>query len=63
MEAASAKAMAETCEIIHICLPNSPGIEAIMRAPDGILGGARPGLIVIDTSSADPTSALLRKST
>ena len=55
-EAASAKAMAETCDIIHICLSNSPQIEAIMRGPDGILAGARPGLIVIDTSTADPAS-------
>lgn len=55
-EAVSAKAMAETCDIIHICLSNSPQIEAIFRDADGILAGARPGLIVIDTSTADPAS-------
>jgi 3-hydroxyisobutyrate dehydrogenase-like beta-hydroxyacid dehydrogenase len=55
-EAASAKSMAETCDILHICLSNSPQIEALMRGPDGILAGARAGLIVIDTSTADPTS-------
>lgn len=55
-EAASAKAMAETCDIIHICLSNSPQIEAIFHDADGILAGARPGLIVIDTSTADPAS-------
>ncbi|MHA6262569.1 NAD(P)-dependent oxidoreductase [Arenibacterium sp. CAU 1754] len=57
-EAPTAKAMAETCDIIHICLSNSPQVEAIFRAPDGILAGARDGLIVIDTTTADPTSTL-----
>ncbi len=56
LEAASPKDMAERCDIIHICLSNSPQIEAIMRGPDGILAGARAGLIVIDTSTANPAS-------
>ena len=55
-EAASPKDMAEKCDIIHICLSNSPQIEAAFRAPDGILAGARSGLIVIETSTADPAS-------
>ena len=55
-EAASPKEMAEKCDIIHICLSNSPQIEAAMRSSDGILAGARPGLIVIDTSTANPAS-------
>lgn len=48
-EAASPKDMATRCDIIHICLSNSPQIEAMMRGPDGILAGARPGLVVIET--------------
>ena len=55
-EATSPKQMAEVCDIIHICLSNSPQIEAAMRGPDGILAGARPGLIVIETSTANPAS-------
>lgn len=55
-EAASPKAMAETCDIIHLCLSNSPQVEAVMRGEDGILAGARPGLIVVDCSTADPAS-------
>ncbi|QLH13028.1 NAD(P)-dependent oxidoreductase [Paracoccus pantotrophus] len=55
-EAESPKQMAETCDIIHLCLSNSPQIEAIMRDADGILAGARPGLVVIDASTADPAS-------
>lgn len=55
-EAANPKAMAENCDIIHICLSTSEQIEATFRGPDGILAGARAGLIVIDTSTANPAS-------
>ncbi|XDA97264.1 NAD(P)-dependent oxidoreductase [Sulfitobacter sp. LCG007] len=57
-EAGSPREMAENCDIIHICLSNSPQVEAIVRGPDGILAGAREGLIVIDATTADPTSTL-----
>jgi hypothetical protein len=57
-EAASPKEMAQRCDIIHICLSNSPQVEAVILGEDGILEGARPGLIVIDTTTADPGSTL-----
>lgn len=55
-EAATPRAMAQHCDIIHLCLSNSPQVEAVIRGDDGILAGARDGLIVIDTTTADPTS-------
>lgn len=55
-EASSPKEMAGKCDIIHICLSNSPMVEGVMRGENGILAGARPGLIVIDATTADPTS-------
>ncbi len=55
-EASSPKAMAEKCDIIHICLSTSDQIEATMRGADGILAGAGTGLIVIDASTANPAS-------
>ena len=57
-EAASPREMAERCDVIHLCLSNSPQVEAVMDGEDGILAGARSGLIVIDTTTADPTSTL-----
>ena len=57
-EASSPKEMAEHCDIIHICLSSSPQVEAVIRGPDGILAGAREGLIVIDTTTADPVSTM-----
>lgn len=57
--AASPKEMAETCDIIHICLQNSGQVEKVVRGNDGIMAGVRPGLVVIDTSTSDPSSTLL----
>ncbi|WP_259671738.1 NAD(P)-dependent oxidoreductase, partial [Rhizobium sp. NZLR3b] len=57
--AASPKDMAEKCDIIHICLQNSGQVEKVVKGNDGIIAGARAGLIVIDTSTSDPSSTLL----
>jgi 3-hydroxyisobutyrate dehydrogenase-like beta-hydroxyacid dehydrogenase len=55
-EVKTPKAMAEAAEIIVICVTGSPEVEGIVRGKDGILAGAEPGLIVIDSSTADPVS-------
>ena len=57
-EAASPKEMAAKCDVIHLCLSTSAQVEEVVRGEDGILAGARPGLIVIDTSTADPGSTV-----
>jgi 3-hydroxyisobutyrate dehydrogenase-like beta-hydroxyacid dehydrogenase len=57
-EAASASDLARTCDVIFVCVTGSPQVEAIVRGPDGIKAGARDGLIVVDTSTSDPTSTL-----
>jgi 3-hydroxyisobutyrate dehydrogenase-like beta-hydroxyacid dehydrogenase len=57
-EAASPTDMAARCDIIHLCLSNSQQVEDVLCGEDGILAGARPGLIVIDTSTADPGSTV-----
>ena len=56
VEATSVAQMARDCNIIHICLSNSPQVEAIIRGPDGIIANGKAGLIVIDATTADPTS-------
>ena len=57
-EAGSAADMAREVDVLHLCLPNSAVVEATVRGPDGILAGAREGLIVIDTTTADPASTV-----
>ena len=51
-EAASARQMAEACDIVHLCLSNSQQVEGVVRGPDGILAAGKRGLIVIDTTTA-----------
>jgi 3-hydroxyisobutyrate dehydrogenase-like beta-hydroxyacid dehydrogenase len=55
-EAASPRDMAARCDIVHLCLSNSQQVEDVLRGEEGILAGAQPGLIVIDTSTSDPGS-------
>lgn len=57
-EVQTPREMAARCDIIHLCLSNSPQVEAIIRGPDGILAGARRGMVVVDCTTADPTSTV-----
>ena len=43
-------------DVVILCVTGSPQIEEIVYGPDGILGVARDGLIVVDTSTAEPSS-------
>ncbi|RFC62805.1 NAD(P)-dependent oxidoreductase [Fulvimarina endophytica] len=57
-EAESPRELAETSSIVHLCLSNSSQVEAVMDGENGLLAGAHEGLIVIDTTTADPDSTL-----
>ncbi len=43
-------------DVVITMLPDSPDVEAVVRGPDGILAGARPGLIHIDMSTIAVTT-------
>ena len=58
VEAASYSDMARDCSVIHLCLSNSHQVEAVFRGPGGLLDGAQDGLIVIDTTTANPVSTM-----
>ncbi|MFT6169687.1 MAG: 3-hydroxyisobutyrate dehydrogenase-like beta-hydroxyacid dehydrogenase [Celeribacter sp.] len=59
IEVGTPKEMAALCDVIHICLPNSDFVEATIRGHDGILAGGKAELIVIDSSTANPTSTVI----
>ena len=48
--------MAERCSIVLLCVTGSREVEAIVRGKDGLKAGLKPGSVVIDCSTADPTS-------
>lgn len=55
-EAASPRELAETSDIIFLCMPNSRVVERVCLGDDGIVHGAKPGTLVLDTSTAEPAS-------
>ena len=55
-EAASNAELARASDIVILCVTGSPQVEEIVYGADGILVAARNGLIVIDTSTAEPSS-------
>mgnify|MGYP005841868179 CR=1 FL=1 len=55
-EAASLAEMAARCDIVFLCLSTSAQVEAVIRGPDGLMANGRPGLIVVDTTTANPVS-------
>jgi len=46
--------VAERSEIIFIMVPDTPDVEAVLFAKDGLAQGLKPGSIVVDMSSISP---------
>ena len=56
VESQSAAEMARASDILFLCLPSSVEVEAMIHGPNGVLAGAHAGLIVVDSTTADPNS-------
>ena len=54
----SAAALAARSDLVILVLTGSPQVEAVLTGPDGVLQGLRPGTVVIDCSTAIPSSTL-----
>jgi 2-hydroxy-3-oxopropionate reductase len=52
--AATPREVAAASDILITMVPDSPEVEAVVSGPDGILAGARPGLIHVDMSTISP---------
>jgi 2-hydroxy-3-oxopropionate reductase len=52
--APSPKAVTEQVDVLITMLPNSPDVELVALGPQGILEGARSGLIYVDMSTISP---------
>jgi 3-hydroxyisobutyrate dehydrogenase-like beta-hydroxyacid dehydrogenase len=55
-EASSAKALAAGSELVFLCVTGSPQVEACVLGADGLLAGAKPGLLIVDCSTSEPDS-------
>ena len=56
-EATSNADCARAADIVFICVTGSPQVEQVVYGPQGLLECGRPGLIVVDTSTAEPSSS------
>jgi 3-hydroxyisobutyrate dehydrogenase-like beta-hydroxyacid dehydrogenase len=52
-EALTPAAMTAASDVVLICVTGSPAVDAVVYGDHGILSAARPGLIVVDTSTSD----------
>ncbi len=52
--APSPRAVAMASDMVITMLPNSPQVEEVVAGPQGVLEGARKGLIIIDMSTIAP---------
>lgn len=48
--------LAGAVDIVILCVTGSPQVEAVLTVEDGILQGIRPGTLIIDCSTAIPSS-------
>jgi 2-hydroxy-3-oxopropionate reductase len=56
-EAHSSAEVAAKADLVFTCLPDTPDVESAVLGPNGILEGARAGLIVVDHSTILPAAA------
>ncbi|NDJ18275.1 2-hydroxy-3-oxopropionate reductase [Myxacorys almedinensis] len=53
----SPKQVAQHADVVITCLPDSADVEAVVLGDDGVIEGARAGMMVIDMSTIAPTTA------
>ena len=52
------KDIAEKCDVVITCLPDSPEVENVVLGDDGVLAGISSGKMFIDMSTIAPATAL-----
>ena len=52
--AATPAEAAAASDVVVICVSDTPDVDAVLFAPDGVAAGARPGTLVIDCSTISP---------
>ena len=54
--AATPREVAAQCDVVFICVTDTPDVVSIITGEDGILAAARSGLIVVDHSTISPSA-------
>ncbi len=56
VEVGSPLELSESCDVVCLCLPGSPQVEEVVAGENGLLAHARPGLVILDSSTSQPVS-------
>lgn len=54
--AATPSAVAEQCEVVFVCVSDTPDVEAVLFGSDGLAEGLRKGSLVVDCSTVSPSA-------
>ena len=57
-EVKSVREIAERSSIVFLCVTGSREVEALIRGADGLKAHLKPGSVIVDCSTADPTSTV-----
>lgn len=55
-EADNISALAQSCDMLLLCLADTAAVEAVMFGPGGVAAAAAPGKLLVDLSSIDPAA-------
>jgi 3-hydroxyisobutyrate dehydrogenase-like beta-hydroxyacid dehydrogenase len=53
----TAAAVGAQCDIVVVSLPNPPAVRTALTGEEGLFARARPGLVVLDTSTVSPETS------
>lgn len=53
--AESPAALGAACDVVFLCLPKSAHVRSVLFGEDGLAEGLKPGAVVVDQTSGDPT--------
>jgi 3-hydroxyisobutyrate dehydrogenase-like beta-hydroxyacid dehydrogenase len=55
--ASSPSALAQTSDIVLLCVSDTPDVEAVLFGQDGVAEGLRDGMTIVDLSTISPSAA------
>jgi 3-hydroxyisobutyrate dehydrogenase len=55
-EAKDPRTLADACDIVVMCVSDTPDVEALLFGDDGVAAGARRGCLVVDCSTISPAA-------
>lgn len=56
-EAGTPRALAESSDIVILCVTGSPQVDSVVKGPDGLAAAGKP-LVIVDCSTSNPSSTV-----